>query len=40
LSINLRMVRGLTRTALAATSVVTHPEGADVLRFSVRDCPG
>src|SRR5215211_5606211 len=35
----LRMVRGLTRTARAATSVATHPDSADGSASSGRECP-
>ena len=34
-----RIVRGLTRTAFAATSVVTHPELGDASANCVRWCP-
>src|SRR5215212_3532599 len=35
----LRMVRGLTRTAFAATSVVTHPDSLDRSASSGRERP-
>src|SRR5215217_4352847 len=38
-SMYLRMVRGLTRTAFAATSVVTHPDSSDKSALYVRECP-
>src|SRR5918995_7327916 len=38
-SMYLRMVRGLTRTAFAATSVVTHPASLDRSARFGRECP-